>query len=210
MELAGDVGWRHHNGKGLFLFVHLCGKVFTIQPFFIQTTLDLLRVVGFFQFFFHNDLLFNLVSQLSVNTFYSCCFVFRSADIFQESFLPTTTKTPSADISCQQRALNTRYHLHLSLIGSFSSTLCPITGAGRDRLLCRLSRPSPETSSCIECFLSGHKQPEFRRPGSRATFGPAHPGFPFSLRGILSFGAEQSYSSPSLPFLFRLLFHYHK
>ena len=119
-------------------------------------------------------------------------------------------KTPSADISCQQRALNTRYHLHLSLIGSFSSTLCPITGAGRDRLLCRLSRPSPETSSCIECFLSRHKQPEFRRPGSRATFGPAHPGFPFSLRGILSFGAEQSYSSPSLPFLFRLLFHYHK
>ena len=47
VKLSGDVWRRHHNGKGLFAAVHLRVEVSLCLPFFIQTILDFLWIVGF-------------------------------------------------------------------------------------------------------------------------------------------------------------------
>ena len=53
VELPGNVGGRHHNGKGLFTAVHFRVKIPVILPFFVQAVFDACGVVGFSKFFAH-------------------------------------------------------------------------------------------------------------------------------------------------------------
>ena len=53
VKLPRDVRRGHHNGEGLSAPVHLCMKIFFVQPFLIQSLLNAMRIIGFCQFFAH-------------------------------------------------------------------------------------------------------------------------------------------------------------
>ena len=53
VELAGDVGGRHHNGKGLFVGVAAALKAAVVLPHLIDPALHFLGFIDLGQFFFH-------------------------------------------------------------------------------------------------------------------------------------------------------------
>ncbi len=46
VQLAGNIGWRHHNGKGLLAAVRLGVEVTTLLPHIVNLALDLLRLIN--------------------------------------------------------------------------------------------------------------------------------------------------------------------
>ncbi len=53
VELSRDIWRGNHNGKRLFIMVHLRVKILFVHPFLIQSVLYALRVIGLCQFFAH-------------------------------------------------------------------------------------------------------------------------------------------------------------
>ena len=58
MQLTGNVGRRHHNGKGGLFGIGLCVEVATLDPHIVDLLFYLLRFINFRQFFhlFHSFL----------------------------------------------------------------------------------------------------------------------------------------------------------
>ena len=64
MELAGDVGRGHDDGKGRLLGIRVAVEAVSIHPHLVDAALHLLRLIHLWQFFFHTLLL--LFSELEV------------------------------------------------------------------------------------------------------------------------------------------------
>ena len=54
VKLSGNIGRRHHNGKGFFIWIYFCMEITIIHPFFVQTLFQSFRIVRLCKFFAHN------------------------------------------------------------------------------------------------------------------------------------------------------------
>ena len=63
VQLSCDIWRRDHNGKRFFGVIHFRVKVLLLQPFFIQSVLNPLGIVGLCQFLAHSYLLIVCVKQ---------------------------------------------------------------------------------------------------------------------------------------------------